>query len=277
LNELSSLTEESGLWTDLHRRRIDTLDPGDGDDQRRRCTLEGIMQRDMAHRHRFAASVGCLSAALAASLGLAPGVAQAENFHGYSVARETGYTNKYVGLAIRRLDKHVEQARSGCSEFYSGDPVYQTQWVIVTSDARNWLELGTGHQCEDELRYWFWGWGTNGVWHPLGERSGITNGVEHRFAITRSDGRLWDYNIDGDTKVTLSYDDQGARIETGLESYGPNAAISEYTHNTLSYRLIGADHWTDWSGYDDSVIVGPVMCGGWNSATSWRASENRPC
>jgi hypothetical protein len=204
------------------------------------------------------------------------GTASAFAFHKYSQADDNGYVNHYTGLSVTRPDRGVTQAETGCGSFYSGNPVYQTQWVLITSDAQNWIELGTGHQCADTKRYWFWGYGYLGDWYPQGEQGGQTNGQTHTFRIVRSSGSIWTWRVDGTSKGTMTWADQGARVRTGLESYGSAAVVSKYNQYDLEYTL-DQGAWTSWSGFDNSSVGAPEMCGGWNTATSWRSSENSPC
>jgi hypothetical protein len=89
---------------------------------------------------------------------LLPPPTLAAGFHGYSVAREQTGGSGFTGIETSRYDKSVDNVPSGgCVYPYTGTPVYQTQWVILNSGASSWRELGTGHQCEDLMRYWFWG------------------------------------------------------------------------------------------------------------------------
>jgi hypothetical protein len=198
------------------------------------------------------------------------------NFHGYSTASENSALGQYTGIRVTRLDRAVSsQPATGCTQLFSGDPVYQTQWLIITDDAANWLELGTGHQCNDAIRYWFWGVGYLGGWFPLGTQLNITNGESHRFAIRKTGSNtLW--LIDGVTKETQPAS-TGRYISTGLESYSGAAGVNTYTHNTLQRTTNGSQTWVDWAGFDASSVTGAGMCGGWNSATSWRAAENHAC
>jgi hypothetical protein len=204
------------------------------------------------------------------------GTGTAFAFHEYSQADESGFVNHYTGLSVTRPDRSVDQASTGCSSYYSGNPVYQTQWVLITSDAQNWLELGTGHQCADAKRFWFWGYGYLGDWYPQGEVGGVDAGVTHTFRVVRSGGTTWTWRIDGTARGSLTWAEQGARVRTGLESWGSAAVASKYNQSDLMYTL-DQGLWTDWSGFDGSKVGTPEMCGGWNTATSWRSSENSPC
>jgi hypothetical protein len=75
--------------------------------------------------------------------------AWAVTWHNYSVAFETTFGG-FTGLSAYRKDVHVgSQPSTGCSAPYTGGPIYQTEWVS-DSDGQRWLELGTGHQCNDQ-------------------------------------------------------------------------------------------------------------------------------
>lgn len=78
----------------------------------------------------------------------------------------------YRGITRSGLRSGRESAQAGCEAHYTGNPVYQTQWMLITSNAQNWIELGTGHQCSDTLGYWFWGYGYLGDWYPQGSLAG---------------------------------------------------------------------------------------------------------
>lgn len=203
--------------------------------------------------------------------------ASAATFHGYSQADELSYVNHDTGLSVTRPDRGVTQADNGCDSLFSGNAVYQTEWVLITSDAQNWIELGTGHQCSDTKRYWYWGYGYLGDWYPIGHEGNRTNGETHTFRVVRSNGSTWTWRVDGTAKDTLSWADQGARVRTGLESYAPSGVVSQYDQYSLQYTN-NQGAWTSWAGYDAKYVSPtPTMCGGWNSASSWRSSENSSC
>ena len=200
----------------------------------------------------------------------------ASAFHGYSWAADTSQAGIYTGVSTTRLDRTVfDQASDGCSTYFTGSPVYQTEWIYITSDAQNWLELGTGHQCGDTLRYWYWGYGYGGAWFPIGEQSGISNEVSHTFRIIKF-GTVFAFQVDGNLKGTQT-SSTGQRDASGLESYSSPAVIGTYTHNTLQRWTTTSGGWVNWAGYDDHGVSGAGMCGGWNSQTSWRAAENQTC
>lgn len=159
--------------------------------------------------------------------------------HGYSVAEETT-GGGFTGVHVYRVDQTVQgQPFTGCSSPFQGKPVYQTQWVIITGDALNWRELGTGHQCNDSYRYWFWGYGSNGTWVPLGTQTGITNGQWHFFKIERvfeDTFNRYKFSVDGVVKGALTSNATGVRVEAGLESYADTATVAGHNYTTLHIR-----------------------------------------
>lgn len=64
------------------------------------------------------------------------------DFHGYSIARENSRGNTYVGVSVTRPENNPGNLPAdGCSQFFSGHPVYQTQWVVLSGRYR-WIEFG---------------------------------------------------------------------------------------------------------------------------------------
>ena len=168
----------------------------------------------------------------------------------------------------------VGQPADGCSSPFTGTPVYQTQWVNITADGLNWREIGTGHQCNDTYRYWYWGYGSNGTWHWIGYQTGISNGQWHTFKIDRvfdDTFERYKFRIDGVIKGTLNSNATGEEVLAGLESYAVNATVAGHNYTTLQYqKLDGA--FLNWAGKDKSVVNAP-LCGSWVAAVSWRAGE----
>lgn len=201
-------------------------------------------------------------------------------FHGYSVARENS-EGSYTGVISSRPDAAINwsgQTSEGCSAWYSGRPVYQTQWVIIsTSGGISWIELGTGHQCNGGVEYWFWGYGYQGTWNPINQEQINANGTSRTFAIIRDTTTRWVYQVDGATKGTLTWGVSGVRVEAGLESYRASLTVPAYSLQNLRYtRNNGA--FTQWAGMDaSSVSPTSTMCGRWQLTTQWRAGENTSC
>jgi hypothetical protein len=204
--------------------------------------------------------------------------ASAAGFHGYSQAFERTGGSGFTGLRNYRKDQAVSGLpSSGCSTPFIA-PVYQTQWVILTADALNWMEIGTGHQCNDNYRYWFWGYGDNGAWFPVGTQAGIANGVFHTFEIQRAfDGTRWRFyfKVDGVTKGNVVGSDTGPEVRVGLESYFNNVTVAGYGNTQLKYQKNGGA-FSSWAGRDALQVNAP-LCGKWISDTSWWAGENVTC
>ncbi|MFN8082307.1 MAG: hypothetical protein U0Q19_22330 [Kineosporiaceae bacterium] len=218
-------------------------------------------------------------ALLVAALSLvAPRPALAATFHEYSTVSESSAGSGYTGVSSARFDQHFTGIPStGCSSRYSGSPVYQTQWVLLTSDAKNWRELGTGHQCNDTYRYWFWGYGSAGTWYPLGGVSNITNGSTHTFTISRSftgTSNTYIWTIDSTNRATMTSSASGPYVQAGLESYA-SAASGRYSLTTLRFQRNGGTM-SAWAGRD-GVTVNSTMCGRWVSDTSRVVGQNVSC
>lgn len=202
--------------------------------------------------------------------------AQAAQFHSYSHVTEDSRTNEFTGLSVTRIDRAVEQATTGCDAFYSGNPIYQTQWVFITQNAQNWIELGTGHQCNDRDRFWFWGYGYQGDWYPVGEQGQRVNGESHRFRLSRAAGDTWIWQVDGNFKGQMVWSTKGHSVVTGLESWAREGVVMYYSHNDLQF-IINQGQWTSWSGRDFRRVDAPEMCGEWEASDQWRAAQNRSC
>lgn len=213
----------------------------------------------------------CLTAALLGNLLQV----DAAGFHQYSKAKELTAPTNFTALKARRPDQAVSGVpTNGCINHFpvGGNPVYETQWLILGSTA-DWYEIGTAHQCNDTFRYWFWGYGLANAWYPLGTQDSITNGVSHWFTLTTvtHNGSQWmDYTIDGVIKDEQPSPDTASAVWVGLESYAQGASTS-YDITSLQYqRNQGA--WTFWAGRDGSEIDNG-MCGGWVTDSWWLAGE----
>lgn len=165
---------------------------------------------------------------------------------------------------------------TGCSSPYTGNPVHQTQWIIINSGS--WREIGTGHQCNDTYRYWFWGYGLNGTWVSLGYQTGITNGQVRTFEIRRSllgHENRHVFLVGGAAKANLVSDATGIQVEAGLESYAANANVVYHSYGSLQYQKNNGA-FAYWAGKDASS-VGSSMCGSWGSSTQWNAGQGGGC
>ncbi len=144
----------------------------------------------------------------------------------------------------------------------------------------NFYELGTGHQCNDQYRYWYWGLSANGQWTSLGSQAGITNGVQHLFRMDRqatgqSTYAIY-YRIDGVTKRTFTTGAVvGTVLDVGLESYCQGCVVDGYSNQDLKYLKAGV--WSFWAGQDGQQANDPPMCGHWAGVTVWWSGEEAAC
>lgn len=144
----------------------------------------------------------------------------------------------------------------------AANPVYQTQWVLITGhpSGTTWLELGTGHQCSG-VEYWFGGYGQTGTWHSLVTHS-ITGGTLHSFFLysTVSSGtQYWNWHV-GRTVLFGPWAKawKGFQLEAGLESYYSGLKTVYHTYN-LNYQVNTAQTWHAWAGTKKGT-VGATMC-----------------
>jgi hypothetical protein len=204
-----------------------------------------------------------------------PEVVRAAGFHKYSVARETSGANHYTGLKVTRTDPYFQiSAGQNCFAPYTAPVIYQSQWIIMTSDWANWVELGTADQCNG-YQYLYWGYGTSSGWHSLGVAATPGSG-SHVFDVHRVSGNTYRYYVDGTLKGSLSWTRIGWHEQVGTESYDQYATASKHTYGSMS-RAIDQGSWVLWAGFDDWSVDTPEMCGGWDTASQWRASENATC
>lgn len=81
--------------------------------------------------------------------------------HAHSVAAEV--TSNRGGASTRWDNTMAGIPNNGCVNPITGSPMYQSMWI--RTGGPGWIELGTGHQCQDSFRYWYWGWGnSSGTW-----------------------------------------------------------------------------------------------------------------
>jgi hypothetical protein len=208
-----------------------------------------------------------------------PTPVQAAGFHGYSHAWEITGGN-FTGMQVYRLDKAVtSQPSTGCSGHFQGSPVYQTMWLVLPGTG-NFYELGTGHQCNDTFRYWYWGLSVNGAFTSLGWQDNITNGASHTFRMDRvttgpSTYAIY-YRVDGVTKRTFSTGAVvAANVDAGLESWCQGCGVDGYANTSLKYLKAGI--WQLWAGRDGQQINDPPMCGHWGTDSIWWAGQEPTC
>ena len=221
-----------------------------------------------------------VAAPLGMLLAVAPATAQTA-IHEYSTARE--YDNSgnlsYTAMYVQNVSKAVnDQPATGCSDPLTGDPVYQPHWVEQLGGDLVWVELGTGHQCMDLLRYHYWGWGdSSSGWHLRGYQTGVTNGTNYHFKVLHvyvsGTGWVWQYKIDG-TQVGFQRDSRKATfLTTGLETYCEGCTVFYHAYKNMQYKTDG--RWTDWDG--DDGTAGDGMCGYWATPNKWKAAQKTNC
>lgn len=237
-------------------------------------------ERSTPSRPRFASSLvrGLLSLlALSMVLSVNDSPASATVLHAYSTSRESSAGVLYSGMQHVHTDVAVyNQPATGCSQYFTGEPVYQTSWVLLNSPYFDWLEFGTAHQCNDGLKFWFWGYGEQGIWHPLGISCCIANGGTNTFTMNyvSSTGR-WQWLFSGTYLTDIYWPVRGKYVEQGLESYSQAATVYYYGDSSLQYKY-STGGWQSWAG-NDSSSVGTGMCGYWTGATTWNAGKANVC
>lgn len=207
-----------------------------------------------------------------------PSHAAAASFHAYSEAWELTAGSGYSGLSVFRNDAPTSGIPAdGCSAPITGSPVYQTEWLVFASKM-NWIELGTGQQCQDTYNYWFGGYGYNGTFNLIWDHTGIALNGPHTFTIngTISSGNFVHLlQIDGITKTSVTWNVTGVKVVAGLESYASGASECSWDQN-LAYQRNESSTWSAWSSRDGQEIDAS-MAGGWKSDTTWMAAENTTC
>ncbi len=236
------------------------------------------------------ASVGAAPPAGAASGAKAPSAPNSScypsggSFHCYAIGWDNTH-GPYDGIGVTRNDINISgiAAGSNCAGVpgsgwsISGGVAYQSQWITLAgAQGQDWEELGTGHRCDYE-NFWYWGYGLNGAWYPLGteNQSYIGPNAQHRFSIYRT-GNTWHYEIDN-TVMGATADwgtTTGTSIQFGLESWDAGASTTGQPYSDISYLSSGTSHAI--SGRQGTTID-PWMCGQWSSDTEWWAGEGAGC
>lgn len=170
---------------------------------------------------------------------------------------------------------HQYSARyDGCDAWFSGRPLYQTQWVVVNRSAGDWLELGTGHQCSGQVVYRFAGYGYRGGWNP-GWITQIQTGTEQIYVVVRETLTNWTCQVSGARVWDATWGVTATGVETGLEVYRAVTIMPPYTNRNLDYTLNNGP-FTNWAGRDGGK-VDSGMCGRWLADDQWRAGANTSC
>ncbi|MCX4744862.1 hypothetical protein OG455_04890 [Kitasatospora sp. NBC_01287] len=227
----------------------------------------------------LASSSFCLAGAPTAYANTAtPGTTSAGLWHNYAIGFDTSH-GPYYGIGVSRNDTYIPVGpASDCTtSAFSPPVVYQTQWVLMTSDAQNWEELGTSHRCNYH-DFWYYGYGLSGAWYPVGTRNEqyIGSPARHRFSIWRDGSNTWHYEVDSTDLGTDYWATSGAQISFGLESYDPSASTVGTDYAGISF-LNSAGGSTSISG-QGGVDIGTNMCGTWSANnTTWWAGEGSGC
>lgn len=216
---------------------------------------------------------------VAPSVSAAPGWT---SFHGHAMGEEES-GDRFTGGRVTRTDVEVISDKGGyCGEPYEGYPVYQTMWIVLNSSYSNWIELGTGHQCAGDWVYWFWGYGYNGNWHPLGEQT-VNSHNQHTFYLYRTDLDRWHFHVNSSGMAHLTWGVMGEHVTVGLESWDSTAAASKHPYGELQYTWNEKGPggvWDRFSGRDTPYLNEvPPLCGRYSSNVDyyWYASINRSC
>lgn len=199
----------------------------------------------------------------------------------YSYAGEFTQAGAYTGSRLYRFDNQFNLPGTNCDDSFTYPVTYQAQWAIITPDAQNWIELGTGHKCFD-YRFWYWGFGIGGSWFPQGT-SGNRAVDAHTFRISRTwngGNPEWSWYVDLTLIGSIYWNTGAARLEAGLESHESTTVASPHGYQSLAYQVYDMP-WQNWSGQDGATVQEngvpsgpPAICGRWYSPTDWRASQN---
>lgn len=234
--------------------------------------------------------VGAMLVSAVLLLGAAGAGATHTDFHGYSYARESSRGHTYVGVSVVRPENNPGNLPSdGCSQFFSGHPVYQTQWIVLFGRYR-WIEFGTGHQCRSQFQYRFAGYAWDAdpsvrTWRPTYTQriaSPTDFPTTRRFSLFRSGTNdTWGAYLDGPRIHSIVNWRASGVAEAGLESYQPTATVGKHQYGALQFRR--DDAWHRFDSQDFSrVTPRPQMCGTWSSNASnaawfWYAAQSRTC
>jgi hypothetical protein len=204
---------------------------------------------------------------------------RAADDHAWSTAYEfSGGT--YYALSVTRYDNNFSPpAGSNCTTYYGGgsNPIYQTQWIFITSTASHWIELGTADQCSG-FDYLFWGYGVAGNWYPVGQATTPGGSSPHTFRIESDAGHVWRWYVDDVSKGSFYWNQKGVELSVGLETYETLTVAPAHTYGGMRYKSVaGSSTWYYFAGRDDELTSRSYMCGHWASDSAWTAAENSTC
>ena len=222
-------------------------------------------------------AAGLLAAALLGSVTPPAGAAApAIAFHGYSVF-EIHLSGVVSSLSVTRPDEALHIAGStGCKVKFHGTPAYQTEWI--GDEAGNWLELGTGHQCQG-YQYWYAGFGSNGTWFPQWTKVTSTDG-SHRFWIRGTNtpsGKSFTFNIGAKRYASVVDNLSSSFGQAGLESYASATKVPAYSMTLLKYSNGFGSVWHPWSGTRTVAPATSPLCERIVSVTHVVSGENVAC
>jgi len=223
-----------------------------------------------------AALLGAATPPVGAQAGGAAGNTPAVGFHGYSVF-EIHLSGIVSSLSVTRKDEAVRIAgTTGCKVKFHGTPAYQTEWI--GDEAGNWLELGTGHQCQG-YQYWYAGYGSSGTWFPQWTKVTTTE-ASHRFWIrgtTTTSGKLFTFNIGTKQFASVADNLSSSFGQTGLESYASATKVPAYSMTLLKYSNGFGTVWRPWAGTKTVAPATSPLCERIVSSTHVVSGENVRC
>jgi hypothetical protein len=214
-------------------------------------------------------------------IGQLPNLASAADInHRYSVGADYGYSFRYTGVLVVRQNVAITTTPGpSCNVPYATPVAYETQWVVMNSTATDWVELGTGYQCNG-FKYYYWGYGSSGNWFSYGTDTNVPTGVSRYMDIHRlSEGGVasWHYLIQGVERFKLGWAIAGYFVEAGLETYDSGAVAPSMLYDQLQ-ETFDEGPWNWWTlNYRRQLVTDALMCGHFNSQTQWVGSENSPC
>lgn len=219
---------------------------------------------------------GLLGGAVPSAVPPARAATPAVGFHGYSVF-EIHLSGIVSSLSVTRPDEAVHIAgTAGCTVKFHGTPAYQTEWI--GDEAGDWLELGTGHQCQG-YQYWYAGYGSGGTWFPQWSKVTTTE-ASHRFWIhgtNTPNGKLFTFNIGAKRYASVLDNLSSSFGQTGLESYASATRVPAYSMTLLKYGNGFGAAWHPWSGTKTTAPATSPLCERIVSATHVVSGENVRC
>lgn len=138
---------------------------------------------------------------------------------------------------------------------------------------KNYVAFGTSHQCGDTIRFWYWGYAQNNIWHLVSWRE-VGPGPTHRFFVFRDPNTWWYANIDTTLVGTFTYNLMGKLAQVDLWSNTP-ATVPAYGNYALGYSE-GYQPYQYWDGQDFASHSGNT-CHRWLSNNAIIFGQNVGC